>query len=113
MIRNATKDTVLANKCVICSNLFTRGLGLMFRKKITPTILAFRKSSAASIHTFFMRKSIDVLFLDDCCRVTDLVRGLQPRKFYKPVQKAVFVLELPAGSIAKSRTAVGDVINFK
>jgi uncharacterized membrane protein (UPF0127 family) len=38
---------------------------------------------------------------------------LQPKNFYTPKQKAMFVVELPEGTISKSKTAVGDVINFK
>ncbi len=112
MIQNVTKGTLLANDCRMCTNFLTRGIGLMFRRKMVPTILAFSRENTASIHTFFVRHFLDVLFLNDQWEVIDLVQGLQPRTFYTPKQRAMFVVELPEGAIAKSRTALGDVVNF-
>jgi uncharacterized membrane protein (UPF0127 family) len=113
MISNATKGTKLANDCRVCRNFLTRGIGLMFSKKCTPTVLAFSRENSAAIHTFFVRHYLDVLFLNDQWEVVELVQGLPPKKHYAPKKKAMFVVELPEGSIVKSRTTVGDVINFK
>jgi len=113
MIKNVTKKTTLANECRICDNFLTRGIGLMFAKKMVPTVLAFRKEQHAAIHTFFVKHYLDVLFLNAQWEVIDLVEGLQPKNFYTPKDKAMFVVELPEGAIAKSRTKRGDVINFK
>ena len=113
MIINVTKDTTIAQHCRICKNFFTRGIGLMFAKKMTPTILAFKRENTAAIHTFFVKHYLDVLFLNDHWEVVDLVEGLMPRSTYTPKHKAMFVVELPEGSIAKSKTARGDVINFR
>ena len=113
MIINVTKDTTIAQHCRICKNFFTRGIGLMFSKKMTPTILAFKRENTAAIHTFFVKHYLDVLFLNDHWEVVDLVEGLMPRSTYTPKHKAMFVVELSEGSIAKSKTARGDVINFR
>ncbi|MEM4240108.1 MAG: DUF192 domain-containing protein [Candidatus Woesearchaeota archaeon] len=113
MIKDITNNKIIARNCNICRNFFTRGIGLMFRKKITPTVLAFRKPITAPIHTCFMCKSIDVLFIDSRQRVADLVKGLKPWKLYTPKTKAMLVIELPEGAIAKSGVSVGDVISFK
>ncbi len=113
MIKNVTKNTILAHNCRICRNFLTRGLGLMFKKKVMPTILAFKKPNTASIHTFFVRQGIDVFFLNSRQRITGIVEGLKPWKFCTPKTRAMFVVELPEGAIAKSRTSLGDVINFK
>ncbi|MEM4254091.1 MAG: DUF192 domain-containing protein [Candidatus Woesearchaeota archaeon] len=113
MIKNVKKGTILANKFNVCSNFFTRGIGLMFKKKIIPTILAFKKPTTASIHTFFVRHYLDVLFLNDHWEVIDVVEGLRPKRVYTPKQKAMFVIELPEGTISKSGTRIGDIINFK
>jgi len=113
MITNATKGTTLADSCRICNNFFTRGIGLMFAKKMTPTVLAFRTEVTASIHTFFVRHYLDVLFLNDQWEVVDMVEGLTPKNFYTAKKKAMFVVELPEGAIAKSKTTVGDSIHFR
>ncbi len=113
MIKDITKNKVLSKECTICQSFFSHCIGLMFRKRIVPTVLAFKKPSAVSIHTFFVRKSIDVIFLDANCKVTSLVRGLKPWKIHTPKRKAVFVIELPEKTIEKSGVSVGDVISFK
>lgn len=84
----------------------------MFSKKLTPTVLAFSRESRANIHTFFVRHFLDVLFLNDQWEVVELVQGLAPRSFYAPKHKAMFIVELPEGAIAKSKTTLGDVINI-
>ena len=113
MIKNVTKGTVLAGQCRICSNFLTRSIGLMFARKMTPTVLAFSNETSAGIHTFFVKQYLDVLFLNDHWEVVDLVEGLQPGRTYTPKKKAMFVVELPDGTIGKSRTSLKDVINFK
>jgi uncharacterized membrane protein (UPF0127 family) len=113
MIKNATRGTVLAEHCRVCRNFFSRGIGLMFARKMTPTVLAFRKEVTASIHTFFVRHYLDVLFLNEQWEVIDMVEGLTPKNFYTAKKKAMFVVELPEGVIAKSKTAVGDIVNFR
>ncbi|WP_179884871.1 DUF192 domain-containing protein [Bacillus sp. AFS015802] len=74
--------------------------GLMFRKKplqeegiwITP---------CNSIHMFFMRFSIDAVFLDREQRVIKLIPDLHPWKMTLPVRHAHSVIELPSGSIRR------------
>ncbi len=65
-----------------------------------------------SIHTFFMRYPIDVLFLD---AEGTVVHG----KTYRPWRmsgwyaRAKGALELHAGVIAETGTQVGDVVSLK
>lgn len=113
MIVNRTKKTVLVRNYQTCNNFFSRGIGLMFAKKITPTILSFSHETNASIHTFFVRQPIDVIFLNKDKKVVDVVKQLKSWRTYTPNQDAQFVVELPAGTIAKSRTTIGNVISFK
>ena len=59
---------------------------------------------------FFMRFAIDAVFLDQSGRV---VRGAERIRPWTPVTWARGgrdVLELPAGTIARTRTQAGDVI---
>jgi hypothetical protein len=113
MIQNVTRSVTLAASHRLCTNIFSRGLGLMFRRKMLPTVLAFAEEHPAAIHTFFVRHALDVLFLNDRWEVVDLVQGLKPWRTYLPASKAMFVVELPAGTIERSKTALGDVVNFK
>ena len=54
------KDNVKL-KIKVCNNIFNRFLGLMFKKNIDYG-LCFPKCN--SIHTFFMKESIDVIMTD-------------------------------------------------
>ncbi len=54
----------------------------------------------ASIHMFFMRMPIDVLFLNEKKQIVDIVQRLKPWTLhYSPSNPAKFVVELPAGTL--------------
>jgi hypothetical protein len=63
-----------------------------------------------SIHTFFMRVSIDVLFVDTLDRVVGLRHAMPPNRPYAGVApwRGKYVIELPEGVLASTATAVGD-----
>ena len=65
-----------------------------------------------AIHTFGMRVPIDVLFLDKEFRVRKLQAGLIPWRIALCL-RASSVLELAAGSAARSSTKVGDRLTFE
>lgn len=60
-----------------------------------------------SIHSFFMRFSIDLIFLDKNMRVVHTVYGFQKNKTIT-VKEARHVLELPTGILEASSISVGD-----
>ncbi|HMP42218.1 MAG TPA: DUF192 domain-containing protein, partial [Roseiflexaceae bacterium] len=68
-----------------------------------------------SIHTFFMKIPIDVLFVDrrDC--VVGLVEAMPPNRPYAGVApwRGRYVIELPAGVIRTSATQIGDQLNIR
>jgi hypothetical protein len=61
-----------------------------------------------SIHTFFMRFPIDILYLDREQVVVKAVRALRPFRFSACLRGSRSTLELPAGAIEASGTQVGD-----
>ena len=66
-----------------------------------------------SIHTFFMRIPIDVLFLDAENKVVRREEAMPPWRMTAPIRGARTVLELPIGTLAGSGTAVGDQLRFE
>lgn len=60
-----------------------------------------------SIHTFFMRFPIDVVYVDRTWRVVRLGLSMRPYRIGPIVLQAAYVLELPAGVIEVTGTAVG------
>lgn len=64
------------------------------------------------IHTFFMRFSIDVVFLDRNMRARRVLEGLKPWRLSPWVFSAHSVLELAGGSL-KGRVSVGDQLEIR
>jgi uncharacterized protein len=62
-----------------------------------------------AIHTFGMQMSIDSVFLDRDLRVRALKPAMKPCRIAVCL-RAYSVLELPVGSIAASRTVLGDQV---
>lgn len=60
-----------------------------------------------SIHTFFMRFSIDAVFLDRSGSVVDVIRRLKPWRAATRL-RARAVLELPAGEADRVAVRVGE-----
>lgn len=68
--------------------------GLLGRPASTPPLLL---APARSVHTFGMRRPIDVVFLDADLRVVKVVAHLRPWRT-AGARGAIAVLELPAGT---------------
>jgi uncharacterized membrane protein (UPF0127 family) len=64
---------------------------------------------AGSIHMFFMRFPIDVVFLDRDRKVVGVSHGLRPWRV-AAARRAVAALELPAGAAAEAGIEEGDVL---
>jgi hypothetical protein len=108
---NTTKKTTLADRCRFANTVFKRMIGLLNRNSLGEGegLLLDR---CYGIHTIGMRFSIDVLFLDRDFRVMRAVAAVPPFRT-SIVKQAVYVLELPVGSIARTRTEAGDQIQMR
>ena len=108
---NATKKTVVANRCHFANSVLKRMTGLLGRSSLGAGegLLIDR---CYGIHTFGMRFAIDVLFLDKDLHVMRAINGIVPYRSCA-VRKAVYVLELPVGAIQNSRTEAGDQIQIR
>jgi len=65
-----------------------------------------------SVHTFWMRFPIDVVFLDKYYKIIHLVENLKPYRVSKHLSKASSVIELPISTIKETGTQVGDEIQI-
>jgi uncharacterized membrane protein (UPF0127 family) len=68
--------------------------------------------AAPSVHMFFMRFPIDVVFLDRDRKVVRVVHGLRPWRV-AGARRAVAALELPAGAAAEAGVQEGDVLSLE
>jgi uncharacterized membrane protein (UPF0127 family) len=64
------------------------------------------------IHTFGMRFPIDAVYLDSRGRILKLYHRLRPFRIAALMPSAKSVLELPAGTLIRTHTEVGDVLEF-
>jgi uncharacterized protein len=108
---NATKKTVVSDKCHFANTVLKRMVGLLNRGQFGEGegLLLDR---CYGIHTFGMRFPIDVLFLDKDLRVIRAVKALPPYRTCV-VKKSVYVLEVPVGALAASHTVEGDQIQIR
>ncbi len=67
---------------------------------------------ANSIHTIGMAFPIDAAYLDDRGRVIHLYRRLAPFRLAAVKLRARSILELPAGTLERTGTVLGDTIEF-
>ncbi|MBI4147810.1 DUF192 domain-containing protein [Candidatus Woesearchaeota archaeon] len=111
MIRNLTRKSVVCCEEVWCTTFVQHVLGLMFKARITPHVLAFASERYVTIHTFFVAGALDLIFLKNR-RVVEITQKLLPFSWYTPRVRTDCVIELRAGTVAHTRTRVGDKIEI-
>lgn len=106
-VYNLTRDTVIAERCRVASSLRDRVVGLLATPEVLPGegLLIER---TASIHMFFMRYPIDVVFVDRAARVTRTASRLLPWRVIWWARGARDCLELRAGALDGTGTQKGD-----
>jgi uncharacterized membrane protein (UPF0127 family) len=108
-IRNGKQ---LADNVTVADNLFKRMKGLLGENEMHAGEALWIKP-CISIHTFFMKFPIDVLFLDRKNHTITAISSMQPNRLTWFYPKAASVLELPAGTLDATDTRVGDEIQIK
>ena len=83
----------------------------MFTKTL-PESSAMHILPCNEIHTFNMRYSIDVLYLDRSNNILAIEEVLKPGKIGKRVKNALSVVELPSGRIKKLGLKIGQAVEF-
>lgn len=110
--KNVDTGTVLADRVGVAATRVARAVGLLRRSGLEPgEALLIRPSRG--VHTWGMRFTIDVVALDDRGVVIDEVANLEPWRIRLPKPGTAGVLELPAGTLARSRTTLGHRIEFE
>ncbi|MDR1819165.1 MAG: DUF192 domain-containing protein [Methanobrevibacter sp.] len=112
---NKTKNKKIS-EVEIANSYLKRLKGLMFKKNITKGLILnipkSRYSKRSSIHMFFMRISLDILFINEENKVYEMV-ALKPWKTYSPKKPAKYVVELKKDTINTKNIEVNDEISIK
>jgi uncharacterized membrane protein (UPF0127 family) len=107
VVRNATRGTVLAERCRLASSLKDRTVGLLGTSYL-PAGEGLWIERSPSIHMFFMRYAIDAVFVDSDNRVVRVSERLGPWRLVAWVRGARDCIELPAGTARSTGTIAGD-----
>jgi len=110
-IINLSNNAVLAGDAVVADTPLARITGLLNRKDfLSGQGLVIKPCN--SVHTFFMRFSIDIAFINKENKIVKAVRCLPPFRFSNIYFSAYLVVELPAGTLEKTNTREGDILSF-
>src|SRR6266568_5113071 len=106
-VENQTRGTVIAERCRVAQGAIQTILGLHIVPRLQPSE-GLLLPGATTIDTTFMRYPIDLVFMDQSRRVTRTVSRLKPWRFAMWNPGARDCLELPAGALDATATAIGD-----
>jgi uncharacterized membrane protein (UPF0127 family) len=108
-LRNKTQnDQLIAAHVEVAEAFLARLVGLLGRSQM-PTSSALWIHSCNSIHTWFMKFSLDLIFVDRDLKVVRIYEGVSPFRIIWPIWSARSVFELPAGSLKQQPTIhLGD-----
>ncbi len=111
---NRSRQALLASECEVADNGWERMRGLLGRsKRQFPAGKGLWLVPANSIHTIGMSFPIDVAYLNKAGRVIHMYHNLPPFRVAAIKFKTHSILELPAGTLARTRTEVGDTVEFR
>ncbi len=104
------EDRVACERCDVADHVVARMRGLLGRK-VLPQGEGVLLRPAGSIHTFFMRFPIDVVFLSEEDVVLKVVHRLPPWRA-AGMKGARSVLELAAGEVESRGIDVGSTLRY-
>jgi uncharacterized protein len=112
VVRNLTKGTTIAARARMASSIVARGRGLMFVSEL-PKGAGLVIDPCSSIHMFWMRIPLDVLYVSKANVVVRVQRDIKPWRV-GPLRTpgARYVVELPVGTIDTSATELNDVLEI-
>ena len=111
LVRNHTRSVVLAESADMADTSAKRRTGLLKHQRLEPGD-GLWIVPCESVHTFFMKFPIDLVYLDKNRKVRKVRHSVGPWRL-SACLPAHSVLELPAGMAERTGTAVGDVLSFE
>ena len=106
-VYNKTRETFLAFRVAVADSIMGRLIGLLGRKSLAPDSGVWIVPANA-VHTIGMLFSFDLVLIDKDFKVVGLRELVRPFTVTWPNHRAESVIELPAHSIFRSRTQIGD-----
>jgi len=110
-VQNLTRNVELADRAEVADTSAKRRTGLLKHTGLAPGE-GLWIVPCESVHSFFMKFTIDVLYLDRKHRVKKIRPEMAPWRI-SGCLTAHSVLELPAGTITRTGTVRGDQLEIK
>ena len=110
------RDDLKICTAIEAKSFLARARGLMFKGPLKGgegLLIEFSSHlKSRSIHSFFMRFTIDLIFIASDMGVVDFAT-LKPWRTYNPKKDCMWVLEVNEGTIEKNKIKIGDVLTFE
>lgn len=108
---NLANGHIIADNVKVAQDYLSRSIGLLNRSSLSKGEGLLIKP-CNSIHTFFMKFPIDVLFLDKQGRVVKIMRSLGPWRLCAAARNGYMTLELKDEALRTVGVSVGDVVGI-
>jgi uncharacterized protein len=100
----------------VCNTFFSRFRGYMLKDKIITTegllfVESYQSRLNSSIHMFFMRFTLGVIWLDTEKRVVDKKFARTWRPYYAPHSQAIYTIEIHPDRLGDF--SIGDQVDFQ
>ena len=110
-VTRAGDGAIVAKFCESAHTSMQRMKGLLGRTKLEAGA-GLWILPCNSVHTWFMKFPIDVIFLDANKKIVRTEENLRPWRITRIVLKARSVLEIESGTVSRFGLIAGDQLNF-
>ena len=111
VVRNKTRNTVLADCAEVADTSAKRRTGLLKHDHLNPG-QGLWIAPCESVHSFFMKFAIDLVYLDRKHKVRKVRHRMVPWRV-SACLTAHSILELPAGTVEATGTQPGDQLEIE
>jgi uncharacterized protein len=111
LVRNQTREAVLGDAVEVADTSEKRRTGLLHHKQLEPGE-GLWITPCESVHTFFMKFPIDLVYVDKKRRVRKVRKAVPPWRL-SACLTAHSILELPASTVEKTGTQPGDELSIE
>jgi uncharacterized membrane protein (UPF0127 family) len=111
VVRNKTRNTVLADRAEVADSSAKRRTGLLKHDHLEPGE-GLWIVPCESVHSFFMKFAIDLVYLDRKQKVRKVRHRMVPWRL-SACLTAHSILELPAGTVEATGTQPGDQLEIE
>ena len=109
-LMNQSKNLIVASELVEANSFWSRSKGLLGRTGLADHSSLWIRD-CRSIHTCFMKFTIDAVFVDKNLVVRAAYPAIKPWRLTWPVFSARSVFEFSTGAIARGRIEKGDQLS--